>query len=106
MDQKKLIDLLVLSACETARGDDFATLGLAGMAVRTGVSSTLASLWQISDRSTPFLMEQFYKYWQNNPEINKAEALRLAQLDLRSQTERDWDVPYYWAAYTLVGKWE
>ena len=106
VDQRKLINLLVLSACETARGDDFATLGLAGMAVRTGVSSTLASLWQISDRSTPFLMEQFYQYWQNNPEINKAEALRLAQLDLRSQTSRDWDVPYYWAAYTLVGKWQ
>lgn len=106
VDQKKLINLLVLSACETARGDDFATLGLAGMAVRTGVSSTLASLWQISDRSTPFLMARFYKYWQSNPEINKAEALRLAQIDLRSQTARDWDVPYYWAAYTLVGKWE
>ena len=106
VDTQKLINLLVLSACETSRGDDFATLGLAGMAVRTGVSSTLASLWQISDRSTPFLMEKFYHYWQDNPDINKAEALRLAQLDLRSQTEKDWDVPYYWAAYTLVGKWE
>ncbi|MGK7893781.1 MAG: CHAT domain-containing protein [Xenococcus sp. (in: cyanobacteria)] len=106
VDQQKLIDLLVLSACETARGDDLATLGLAGMAVRTGVSSTLASLWQISDRSTAFLMERFYHHWQNNPEINKAEALRLAQIDLRDQTEKDWDVPYYWAAYTLVGKWQ
>ncbi len=105
VDTRKLIDLLVLSACETSRGDDFATLGLAGMAVRTGVSSTLASLWQISDRSTPFLMEKFYQYWQNNPDINKAEALRLAQIELRSHTEKDWDVPYYWAAYTLVGKW-
>ncbi len=106
VDTQKLIDLLVLSACETSRGDDFASLGLAGLAVRTGVSSTLASLWQISDRSTPFLMEKFYQYWQDNPDINKAEALRRAQIDLRSQTDKDWDVPYYWAAYTLVGKWE
>ncbi|MEM9273409.1 MAG: CHAT domain-containing protein [Cyanobacteria bacterium P01_F01_bin.143] len=106
VDTKKLIDLLVLSACETSRGDDFATLGLAGMAVRTGVSSTLASLWQISDRSTPFLMGKFYEYWQSTPEISKAEALRLAQIDLRSQTQNDWDVPFYWAAYTLVGKWQ
>ena len=106
VDTQKLIDLLVLSACETSRGDDFASLGLAGLAVRTGVSSTLASLWQISDRSTPFLMEKFYQYWQDNPDINKAEALRRAQIELRSQTDKDWDVPYYWAAYTLVGKWE
>jgi len=106
VDTKKLIDLLVLSACETSRGDDLATLGLAGMAVRTGVGSTLASLWQISDRSTPFLMGKFYQYWQNTPEISKAEALRLAQIDLRDQTQNDWDVPFYWAAYTLVGKWQ
>ena len=105
VDTQKLIDLLVLSACETSKGDDFATLGLAGMTVRTGVSSTLASLWQISDRSTLLLMEKFYQYWKNNPNINKAEALRLAQIELRSHTEKDWDVPYYWAAYTLVGKW-
>ena len=106
VETKKLIDLLVLSACETSRGDDFATLGLAGMAVRTGVSSTLASLWQISDSSTPFLMGRFYEYWQNKPGISKAEALRLAQIDLRDQTQNDWDVPFYWAAYTLVGKWQ
>ena len=106
VDTQRLIDLLVLSACETSRGDDFATLGLAGTAVRTGVSSTLASLWQISDRSTLFLMDEFYQNWQDNQDINKAEALRLAQIELRSQTEKDWDVPYYWAAYTLVGKWQ
>ena len=106
VDTQRLIDLLVLSACETSRGDDFATLGLAGMAVRTGVSSTLASLWQISDRSTLFLMDEFYHIWQDNQDINKAEALRLAQIKLRSRTENDWDVPYYWAAYTLVGKWQ
>ena len=104
-DSSQIIDLLVLSACETAKGDNRATLGLAGMAIRTGVSSTLATLWQVSDRSTAVVMEHFYQYLTENPTISKAEALRLAQLDLWQVTQQDWQVPLFWAPYVIVGNW-
>lgn len=105
LDDSQPINLLVLSACETAKGDNRATLGLAGMSVRTGVSSTLATLWQISDRSTAVMMDRFYEYLSQNPNITKAEALRLAQLDLWKVTQQDWKVPLFWAAYVIVGNW-
>jgi CHAT domain-containing protein len=95
-----IIELLVLSACETAKGDNRATLGLAGIAVRAGARSTLATLWQVSDRSTAALMEQFYKEL-TNPEVTKAEALHRAQQALFKQ----YKAPYYWAPYVLVGNW-
>ena len=94
------VELLVLSACETAQGDNRATLGLAGIAVRAGARSTLATLWQVSDRSTAELMEQFYKEL-TKPEITKAEALHQAQLELFKQ----YKAPYNWASYVLVGNW-
>lgn len=94
------IELLVLSACETAEGDNRATLGLAGIAVRAGVRSTLATLWQVSDRSTSELMAQFYKEL-TKPEVTKAEALHRAQLELFKQ----YKAPYNWAPYVLVGNW-
>ncbi len=100
------IDLLVLSACETATGDKRATLGLAGMAVRTGARSTLATLWQVNDESTSTLMSKFYRYIENNKNYNKAEALRLAQLELWQNQERDWQIPAFWAAYVLIGNWQ
>lgn len=105
IENSQIIDLLVLSACETARGDRRAALGLAGMSVRTGVSSTLATLWQISDRSTALMMDNFYTYLSQNPQMSKAEALRLAQLDLWQVAQQDWQVPLFWAAYVIVGNW-
>lgn len=95
-----IIELLVLSACETAQGDNRATLGLAGIAVRAGARSTLATLWQVSDRSTAELMEEFYKEL-TEPEVTKAEALHQAQLAVFKQ----YKAPYYWAPYVLVGNW-
>jgi CHAT domain-containing protein len=95
-----IIELLVLSACETAQGDNRATLGLAGIAVRAGARSTLSTLWQVSDRSTAALMEQFYKEL-TKPEVTKAEALHQAQLAVFKQ----YKAPYYWAPYVLVGNW-
>ncbi|MFB8792156.1 MAG: CHAT domain-containing protein [Potamolinea sp.] len=94
------VELLVLSACETAKGDNRATLGLAGIAVRAGARSTLSTLWQVSDRSTSELMERFYKEL-TKPEVTKAEALHQAQLELFKKYKS----PYYWAAYVLVGNW-
>jgi CHAT domain-containing protein len=73
------IELLVLSACETATGDRRAALGLAGVALRSGARSTLASLWSIADRSTADLMVRFYDEL-GKPNTTKAAALRQAQL--------------------------
>ncbi len=97
------IELLVLSACKTAQGDERAILGLAGMAVRSGARSTIASLWSVSDRSTSQLMTEFYRYL-NQPHINKAQALRKAQLSLLQN--KQYQHPYYWSPFVLVGNWQ
>ncbi|GAA6623689.1 CHAT domain-containing protein [Scytonema sp. NUACC26] len=96
------LELLVLSACETATGDKRATLGLAGVAVRSGARSTLASLWQVDDKSTALLMGEFYRQLTKNPTLTKAEALRRAQQVILQQYREH---PFYWAPYVLVGNW-
>ncbi|MBW4692096.1 MAG: CHAT domain-containing protein [Lyngbya sp. HA4199-MV5] len=96
------IELLVLSACQTATGDERAALGMAGMAVRSGARSTLASLWSVSDRSTALLMIEFYREL-GKPGMTKAEALRRAQIALLHQD--DYTSPYYWAPFVLLGNW-
>lgn len=60
------IELLVLSACETAQGDRRAALGLAGVAMRAGARSTVASLWDVDDESTALMMAQFYQKLGNS----------------------------------------
>jgi CHAT domain-containing protein len=101
------LDLLVLSACQGALGDADANLGLAAVAVRSGASSTLASLWSVNDQSTALFMDAFYKHWlqdgTGSQTIGKAEALRRAQADLRRSAT--YNHPYYWAAFTLLGNW-
>jgi CHAT domain-containing protein len=96
------IDLLILSACETAAGDDRAALGLSGLAIRSGARSTLASLWPISDAEdiTPKLLDDFYQNLFKNGK-NKAQALREAQLSLK----RDGKLISRWAPYVIVGNW-
>lgn len=101
--QSKAIELLVLSACQTAEGDDRATLGLAGVAVKAGARSTLASLWQIDDRSTAILIGEFYRELATH-KVTKAEALRRAQVALLEKYP-NYSRPSYWAAYTLIGNW-
>ena len=96
------IELLVLSACQTAMGDDRAALGMAGVAVRSGARSTLASLWAVSDRSTASLMIEFYREL-DQPGITKAEALRRAQVNLMHQS--DYASPFYWSPFILLGNW-
>ena len=102
LSQAQAIELLVLSACETAAGDNRAALGLAGMAVRAGARSTIATLWAINDRSTAKLMSKFYQELTKK-NITKAEAIRQAQLTLLHTTE--YKHPFYWAAYVLLGNW-
>jgi CHAT domain-containing protein len=102
-DPTKTIELLVLSACQTAAGDNRATLGLAGAAVRAGARSTLASLWNVGDQSTAILMGEFYsELAQSN--VTKAEALRRAQVTL-IQKYPNYSRPNYWAPYVLIGNW-
>ncbi|GAB4178960.1 MAG: hypothetical protein Fur006_11800 [Coleofasciculaceae cyanobacterium] len=101
-NRKRPIELLVLSACQTAVGDNRAALGLAGVAVRAGARSTLASLWFVSDEATSLLVSQFYQEL-TNPQVTKAEALRHAQMViLQNQT---FNHPYFWSAFVLVGNW-
>ncbi len=98
------IELLVLAACQTARGDKRATLGLAGVAINAGARSTLATLWKvIADESPGELLSQFYRQLKENPNITKAEALRRAQLEFLKDDSRN--RPYFWAPYVLVGNW-
>ena len=96
------IQLIVLSACQTAVGDDRAALGLAGFAVRSGARSTLATLWTVNDRSTAIFMTEFYQQLQK-PNVTKAEALRRAQLTLLA--DRNYEDPFFWAPFVLVGNW-
>jgi CHAT domain-containing protein/tetratricopeptide (TPR) repeat protein len=96
------IELLVMSACQTAAGDKQATLGLAGMAVRSGARSTIATLWAVKDESTALLMTEFYRELTETP-LNKSEALRQAQISLLKSSK--FQHPFYWAPFILVGNW-
>ncbi|BAZ21463.1 TPR repeat protein [Kalymmatonema gypsitolerans NIES-4073] len=98
----KLVDLLVLTACESAIGDNRVGLGLAGVVVNASVKSVLASLWSINDAATVTLVKKFYAEWYQN-RVSKAEALRRAQQTLISS--RKYAHPYYWAPFILVGNW-
>jgi CHAT domain-containing protein/Flp pilus assembly protein TadD len=97
------IEMLVLSACQTAAGDNRATLGLAGASVKAGARSTLASLWHISDKSTAILIGEFYRELVKT-KVTKTEALRRAQVKLLKDYP-NYSRPGYWAAYVLVGNW-
>lgn len=96
------VQLLVLSACETAAGDDRSALGLAGVAVKAGARSALATLWSVSDFASMQLVGDFYKGLRQ-PGESKAQALRQAQLALLS--DRRYRHPYYWSAFLLIGNW-
>ncbi|MBD1907064.1 CHAT domain-containing protein [Trichocoleus sp. FACHB-6] len=120
------VELLVLSACRTALGDEEAELGFAGLAVQAGVKSALASLWYISDEGTLGVMTEFYQQLKKSP--IKAEALRQAQIamlkgqirlqsgylysskqrvdlpaELSNLRNTTFTHPYYWAAFTMIG---
>jgi CHAT domain-containing protein/Flp pilus assembly protein TadD len=99
---RRPIELLVLSACKTAAGDNRAALGLAGVAVRSGARSTLATLWPVDDQSTSDFMVKFYKELAQS-QVTKAQALRHAQLALLKQPR--FRHPFYWAPFVLVGNW-
>jgi CHAT domain-containing protein/Tfp pilus assembly protein PilF len=94
--------LLVLSACETAAGDDRAALGLAGVAIKAGATSALATLWLISDEASTKLVSEFYRQLQD-PSLSKAVALQRAQLKMLNDPV--YHHPAYWAAFLLLNNW-
>lgn len=100
----KPIDLLVMSACETAKGDHRATLGLAGIAVRTGAQSTISSLWKVNDQATATLMVNLYSEL-SKPNVTRSEALHRAQQALFNDSSFQYQEPFFWAAFVLVGNW-
>jgi filamentous hemagglutinin family protein len=127
-NQPPKVELLVLSACKTAVGDEGVELGFAGLAVQAGVKSVLASLWYVSDEGTLGLMAEFYHHLKVAP--IKTEALRQAQIAMikgqvriengrliLSQLNKELELPpelaklgnenlshpYYWSAFTMIG---
>jgi filamentous hemagglutinin family protein len=122
------VELLVLSACRTAVGDEKAELGFAGFAVAAGVKTAVASLWYVSDAGTLGLMAEFYQHLKDAK--IKAEALRQAQLamirgdvriekgelrqtgirggvslpaELLKEGSHNLKHPYYWSGFTMIG---
>lgn len=96
------VELLTLSACQTAAGDDRAALGLAGVAVKAGARSAVATLWFINDQATASLVTEFYRQLRD-PGASKAKALQQAQLLLLN--DRRYQHPGYWAPFLLIGNW-
>jgi CHAT domain-containing protein len=99
----KPVELLVLSACQTASGDDRAALGLAGVAVKAGARSVLASLWFVNDQSTAALISELYRQLRESPSVSKARALQAAQIKMLN--DRRYRHPCYWAPYLIIGNW-
>jgi CHAT domain-containing protein len=127
--REPLVELMVLSACETAFGNEISELGFAGLAVKAGVKSAMGSVWQVSDTGTLALMSDFYKQLKEEP--TKAQALRQAQLNMlykkvykaedgnaivtpeqnisldqlpeESRQAEDFSHPFYWAPFTMIG---
>lgn len=100
---KEAIDLLTLSACRTAAGDDRAALGLAGMAVKSGARSALATLWYVNDQASSFLVTEFYRTLSSGA-TSKAAALRTAQQALLADAR--YRHPGYWSPFLLIGNWQ
>jgi CHAT domain-containing protein len=96
------VELLFLSACQTAAGDERAALGLAGVAVKAGARSALATLWHINDQASSLLVAEFYRQLAVAG-TSKARALQRAQLALLNDLR--YRHPGYWSPFLLIGNW-
>ncbi len=96
------VELLVLSACETATGDNRSVLGIAGMAIRSNTRSVIAGLWSLNDEASAVFMTRFYQELVK-PGTTKSQAFRQAQLSLIQDNR--FRAPFYWSPYVLVGNW-
>lgn len=101
--REKPLELLTLSACSTAAGEEtqWAALGLSGVAIKIGARSSLATLWQAYDLTTYILVTRFYQNWQSSTKT-KAQALQEAQQYVIGSTYRH---PFFWAQLVLIGNW-
>jgi CHAT domain-containing protein len=97
------VELLTLSACRTAAGDDRAALGLAGVAVKARARAALATLWFINDQASSLLVSEFYRQLARTPRPSKAEALRQAQLAIKADPR--YRHPAYWSPFLIIGNW-
>lgn len=96
------LELLTLSACQTGVGDDRAALGLAGVAIKAGARSALASLWFIDDQATSSLIAEFYRQLKN---ANVTKAVSLQRAQLKSMSEPGHEHPSFWAPFLLISNW-
>lgn len=96
------LELLALSACQTAAGDDRAALGLGGVAIKAGALSALATLWYINDQASSELVSEFYRQLKDSS-VSKAVALQRAQLKLLDDPA--FDHPAYWSPFLLLNNW-
>jgi CHAT domain-containing protein len=101
--QLRPIELLTLSACETAAGDDRAALGLAGVAIKAGARSAMATLWPVDDQAQTMLMSDFYSRLENDSTMSKARALQLSQLQLMQDPR--YRHAFYWSPELIIGNW-
>lgn len=96
------VEILTLSACQTAEGDDRSPLGLSGVAIKSGARSALGSLWPVADEAAQQLLPEFYR-GLNNPDHTKAQALQQAQIQLMHQP--GYEHPSLWSPFILIGNW-
>ena len=98
-------ELVVLSACQTGLGKEIKGEGLVGLTrgfMYAGAARVVVSLWSVNDKATSDLMTKFYQKMLKEG-IRPAAALRAAQVEMWKQ--KQWQSPYYWAAFTLQGEW-
>ena len=100
--REKKVELLTLSACQTALGNERAALGLAGVAVKAGVKGVIATLWFVDDEATSVAIREFYRQLRK-PGLSKAQAMQNVQKKLISQ-RRYWH-PLYWGPFLVIGNW-
>ena len=96
------LELLTLSACDTAAGDDRAALGLAGIAIKAGARSAVATLWQVHDEVAAELVATFYTELQD-PTVSRAAALRRAQMKVL--TNPRYEHPGFWSPFLMINTW-
>ena len=99
-------DLVVLSACQTAVGNELSGEGVIGLSrgfLYAGAARVMASLWTVDDRATAELMSRFYRKLLSE-HMTPSAALRSAQLEMRQLLR--WSSPYFWAAFELQGEWK
>jgi CHAT domain-containing protein len=98
-------ELVVLSACQTGLGKEIKGEGMVGLTrgfMYAGAARVVVSLWNVNDKATADLMAKFYQKMLKNGQ-RPAAALRSAQVEMWRQ--RQWQAPYYWAAFVLQGEW-